>query len=90
MTDDQLKAAERRGYSKGYIAGRSRKQREISLERARREKQAFLDRAFLAILPAAMNADNWTSGGKPIVSTVDRVKLAASWAREALLQRPLA
>lgn len=88
MPDEQLKAAERRGYSKGYIAGKRRKQREISLDRARREKQAFLDRAFLAVLPAAMTADNWQSGGKPVLTTVERVRLARGWAKEALLQRP--
>lgn len=90
MTDEQLKAAERRGYSKGYVAGKARKQREISIEREKREKQAFLDRVFLQILPVAMEAQGWTSGGKPIVSTVERVRLARSFAIEALSQRPLA
>lgn len=90
MTDDQLKAAERRGYSKGYVAGKSRKQREISLERARREKQAFLDRVFIELLPVALEAQGWTSGGKPVTTSVDRVRLARSWSIEALSQRPMA
>lgn len=88
--DDEIKAAERRGYSRGYQARNRRIKRDNYVERQRRERQAFLDRAFLAILPAAMNAQGWTSGGKPITSTEDRIKLAASWAREALFQRPLA
>ena len=90
MTDDQLKAAERRAYSKGYLAGKRRKQREISLDRARREKQAFLDRVFIELLPVALKAEGWTSGGKPVTTSVDRVRLARNWTIEALSQRPLA
>ena len=91
MTEnEELKAAERRGYSKGYVAGKARKQRAISLEREKREKQAFLDRVFLQILPVAMECQGWTSDGKPVTSRVERVKLARSFAMEALSQRPMA
>lgn len=88
MTESDIRAAEKRGYSKGYAAGRRRKQRDISAERRYREQQAFLDRAYLSVLPVAMNAQGWTFGGKPIASTQDRVKLAVHWAVEALKQRP--
>ena len=88
--NDEIKAAEKRGYSKGYTARGRRIKREEAFEIARRERQAFLDRAFIAILPAAMNAQGWKFGDAPITSTDDRVKLAASWAREALRQRPKA
>lgn len=90
MTDDELKAAKRSGYSKGYAAGKHRKQREISLERARREKQAFLDRVFIELLPFALQAEGWTSGGKPVTTSVDRVNLARNWTIEALSKRPVA
>lgn len=87
---DEIKAAERRGYTRGYQSRGRRIKRENDAERQRRERQAFLDRAFLAILPAAMNAQGWKFGDKPITNTEDRIKLAASWAREALSKRPLA
>ena len=90
MNDGQLKTAEKRGYSKGYLAGKRRKQREISLERARREKQAFLDRVFIELLPVAIQAQGWTSGGNPVTTSVDRVRLARNWTIEALSQRPMA
>ena len=80
MNNDEIKQAEKRGYSKGYAAGNRRKQRDRNQENRRRERQAFLDRAFLAILPAALNAQGWTFGNKPISSTADRVKLAKLWA----------
>ena len=90
MNEEQLKAAERRGYSKGYVAGKRRKQREIGFERARREKQAFLDRVFLELLPVALNAQGWESGGKPVRTGAEKVRLARDWSMEALSQRPLA
>lgn len=87
---EALKAAERRGYSRGYAARGKRIKRQNDAERRQRERQAFLDRAFLAILPAAMNAQGWSFGDKPITSMEDRVKLAASWAESALKKRPMA
>ncbi|HLP99165.1 MAG TPA: hypothetical protein VK149_12055 [Sideroxyarcus sp.] len=88
MSNDEIRQAEKRGYSKGYLAGRRLKKRKDEQESRRRERQAFLDRAFLSILPAAMNAQGWTFGDTPISSTQDRVKLARRWAEEALKQRP--
>ena len=87
---DPIKEAERRGYTKGYNAGRLWKQNAITQERMRRENQAFMDRAFLAILPVAMNVQGWTFRDRPINSTEDRVLLAAKWAEEAAKQRPIA
>ncbi len=85
MNDD-----EKRGYSKGYAAGKRRKQREISYEQVQREKQAFLDRVFLAAIPVALESQGWTSGGKPVATTEERIRLARTWAIEALKQRPRA
>lgn len=87
MSDD-IKAVEKRGYAKGYAAGRHRKQRDISAERHYREEQAFLDRAYLALLPVAMEAQGWTISDKPVQTTVERITLAVRWARTALRQRP--
>lgn len=87
-TDEELRVAERRGYAKGYAAKKRRIDRERLIERERRERQAFLDRALLAALPAALRAEGWKSDDKPITNVKDRVRLAAKFAREALNQRP--
>ncbi len=80
---------EQRAYSKGYYAGRHKAKQQRSAETIRRERQAFLDKAFLALLPTAMTQDNWKFGGKPASTVEDRVKLASYWAKEALHKRPL-
>jgi hypothetical protein len=51
MSDDAFKAAEQRGYSKGYRAGQARKKRLIDKERRAAVREAFIERAFLALLP---------------------------------------
>jgi hypothetical protein len=84
MTDDAFKAAEKRGYSKGYEAGKRRKVRQIDSERAYKEKQAFRRRAFLAALPGCINADGWKTGDIPITSLAARTALAWNFADEAL------
>ena len=61
-----MNAEEKRAYQRGYAAGLRRKKRLISAEVARRERQAFLDKAFLAALPACIEAQGWKTGdGKP-------------------------
>lgn len=90
MSEDEIKQAELRGYSRGYNAGKRRKQRGMTYERLCRERQAFLDRAFIAALTACVTADGWKAGEKPITNIPDRVKLAADFAVEALKKRPTA
>lgn len=84
MTDDAFKAAEKRGYAKGYNAGQRRKAKAISAERGYKEKQAFRRRAFLAALAACVNAQGWTQGDKPINSIAGRTALAWDFADEAV------
>jgi len=81
---------EQRGYARGYAAGRKRVQRDRQAERAQAERQAFLDRAFLAALPACIEAHGWTRGGKPITGLDQRVRLAWDAAEQALKQRRIA
>lgn len=88
--DDEIAAAKKRGYSRGYAAGKRRRHSEIDSERRRREQQAFLDRVFIAMLPAAMAAQGWKIGDAPVTSSEDRIKLARIWAEKALKQRPFA
>ena len=84
-----MNAEEKRAYQRGYAAGLRRKKRLISAEVARRERQAFLDKAFLAALPACIEAQGWKTGdGKPITTRDDRIRLARGFAIEALRQRP--
>ena len=78
---------EQNAYNRGYAAGKRRKARDVTRERQERERKAFLDRVFLAVLPAAMTAQGWKFGEKPINTGSDRIKLARHWAREAANKR---
>lgn len=90
MTEEQIKSAVQRGYSKGYIAGR-RKRRAEQVEKNRiRERQAFIDKAYIALLPIAMTVNNWKIDEKLVTSVDDRIELARRWVNEALKKRPLA
>ena len=60
----------------------------IADEKIRRERQHFLDEAFLKALPIALTVQNWTKGGGAgeavmIRSQADRIKLAWDIAEEA-------
>lgn len=87
MTSDDIKAVEQRGYAKGYAAGRRRLKADRSAEHARRERQAFLDKAFLAALPFAMTQTTWKFGDEPINSSEDRIALAWRIAKRAMNSR---
>lgn len=56
---DALKAAEQRGYSRGYTAGQRRKKRAVAVDRHKAVTLAFRQRAFLAALPAVLVPNNW-------------------------------
>ena len=61
---------------------------EIADEKVRRERQHFLDEAFLRALPVALTVANWTrangTGSAVIItSQADRIKLAWEIAQEA-------
>ena len=88
-TDEQVAKAKHANYQKGYQAGKARKSRETTAQQKYDRDTAFLDRAYLALLPAAMAAQGWSIGEEKISSSQQRVKLAVMWAREALRQRPL-
>lgn len=82
-----MSADEQRGYSKGYAAGLRKRKADRSREHIRREKQAFWDRAFLAVIDSCMNIQGWSRGDKPISSLEDRVRLASEVADEAVKRR---
>jgi hypothetical protein len=88
MADDAFAAAEKRGYSKGYAAGKRRVGREVEVERMERARtareDAFFRQAFAAALPACITAQGWKSGDEPINSLAGRTKLAQDFAVEAV------
>lgn len=80
MTDD-----EKRGYSKGYAAGRRRRSREIQAERRLAREQAFWQRAVLALAGHAFDCVGWRDGNKePISTRPQRMALAAGAADDLL------
>lgn len=78
---------ELRAYQRGYQAGKRRKQRDIDEQQRIKQERAFRERAFLAALPACIDAQGWTRGDKPISSMADRVRLACDFANEAVNQK---
>lgn len=87
MTDEEIKQAEHRGYSRGYQAGKRRREQDHRTERLYREKCAFMDRAFLSALSACVTVSGWKHGDKPINNIKERVSLAWDFASEAVKQR---
>lgn len=85
--EDNIKKTERQAYARGYAAGRRKAKIERSADQVRKERQAFLDKAFLAALPFAMEQTKWTIGDKPISTSEERVELAWRVAARALKQR---
>lgn len=75
---------EKRGYQRGYVAGRKRLKRDREAERRAAEFAAFWNRCYIALLPAAMQVDGWRIGDKLVSSTAERVDLARLWANEAV------
>ena len=84
MADDPVAAAEKRGYQRGYNAGKRRLVQEVARDRRHAQAEAFRRRAFLAALPAAFGAQGWKRGDQPITSMEDRVRLAWEVADEAM------
>lgn len=87
MNDDAIKAAEKRGYARGYQAGKGRRKADADREQRRKADQAFLERAFIAALPACIQVQGWSRGDAPIKSLPDKTRLAWDFAEEALKQR---
>lgn len=74
----EIKAAEQRGYAKGYAAGKRRKEDE---EGGHAE---FWQQAFLTVLPRLLNGHTWEMDGRKVVSMEDRVELARRAANAAV------
>lgn len=78
---------EKRAYSRGYAAGRKRVRVDRSNDQKYREQQAFLDKAFLAALPALIAGGAWKTGETLHDSVDGRVLMAWRFAKQALKQR---
>jgi hypothetical protein len=83
MSDEPIKAAEQRGYAKGYTAGQKRADREERERDAREQREAFRRAVFLAALPSYLNG-SWTRGEEKMTTTAQRVSLAWRCADEAM------
>lgn len=88
MTDENKKI-EHRAYARGYAAGRKKVKIERSAEQVRKEKQAFLDKAFLAALPVCLSTEIMTAAvaGSKESERERQVKAAWWFAEKALKQR---
>lgn len=75
--DDSFAIAEKRGYAKGYKAGRRKLAHEVSREQQIKRENAFWQRVFVAVLPSFLQLDNWTMDGKKVHTLADRVELAS-------------
>lgn len=85
-THDDFKKAERRGYAKGYEAGKRRRPRSTGTESFKERKAAFWQRSYIAILPTAMTVNGWMIGDLKINTAEQRIFMARRWADEALEQ----
>lgn len=85
---DAFKAAEARGYSKGYAAGKRAKAKAVASDRRDQAVRAFRQRAFLAVLPWVFEQNTWGQNrdGKhvPFKTKNERVGFAWSIACEAV------
>lgn len=84
MSEDEIKAAEARGYQKGYAAGRKCKGKKATAEQRRRHRDHLWNRAFIAALPACLASKGWTQGERTFSKLPDKVELARMAADEAL------
>lgn len=73
---DPIRAAESRGYAKGYTAGQRRAQKASD--------KLFWQQAFCAALNGFIQSDGWSQGEKRFTHLNDRVELARRAANEAL------
>lgn len=84
MSEDPIKAAETRGYSKGYAAGQRRAERE-GVERERSiKREAFRQAVFGAALNGVLINGTWRTGEKRWSSIQDHVNGAWKFADEAV------
>lgn len=86
---------EQRGYTRGYAAGRRKAKQERSRRQLQAQRQAFTDRAFLALLPVVFAPEfNWgvEKDGKHVPYRTDKERIDFAWeeARNSLNRRPYA
>lgn len=86
--ENEIKAAEGRGYASGYQAGRRWQRSDRDAERAATEERAFRDLAFLAALQGLIStSQKWSKGKREYTTRDDKVELAWGFANEAVRQR---
>jgi hypothetical protein len=90
MGDDPIKAAEKRGYAKGYQAGRKRnstdRERRV-IQSRERERRARMDRFMCAAMTGLLAGNApWQRKGKPDANP-DDYALTAHQLAEAMMRR---
>lgn len=81
---DDIKAAEKHGYAKGYQAGRRRVERDDMRAEIAAKREDFRRQAFLAALNGTLIARSWAHGGEPWKSPADYARGCWSIADAAL------
>lgn len=83
--DDPIKAAERRGYARGYSAGRRRQKVDRDNVARIRQEQARFDRFLAAAMTGLLAGPApWRTGEKPDECPTDYARTAAQLARAML------
>lgn len=82
--NEDVKAAEKRGYARGYKAGRGKASALRAARQREAEREAFRRRVFLTALPFCLAADGWQINGKTVQGMKDRTRLAWIAADEAM------
>ncbi len=73
---DEIKAAEARGYSKGYATGMRRQEREQAAAEREQRRDALWQKFLAASIDFAFTQSTWSQGTKPINSIDERMELA--------------
>lgn len=85
MTNQEdIDAAEKRGYARGYVAGRKKGRADKVVIVEASEQRKFIERAYMACLPSIITG-GWKVGEKRTVEAV--VQAAWHFANESLKQR---
>jgi len=88
---DSIKDAEKRGYARGYIAGKKRadaneiaRRDQLAAERRLRSQQRFKQQVFTAALQGLLVNGRWKTGDKDWKCVADYVRGAWNFADEAI------
>lgn len=88
MNDEQDKRAEKRGYAKGYAAGKRRRAKAVNYEHQQQRNAARFDRFMCAAMNGLIAYGGWQKGDKPDKSPTDFAATAAEIATAMMKKAP--